>query len=59
MSALPPAMNFAAQEEEICKKWKEEDSFHQQDKLSLERGDAVGAVEFCSTIWRVSFLTTS
>mmetsp|Transcript_49632 Transcript_49632/g.56127 ORF Transcript_49632/g.56127 Transcript_49632/m.56127 type:complete len:1176 (-) Transcript_49632:78-3605(-) len=39
MSSLPPALNFAKAEEEICKKWKVEDSFHQQDKLSEERGD--------------------
>jgi hypothetical protein len=41
MASLPPAMNFAEMEEDICKKWKEEDSFKMQDKLSLERGDEV------------------
>ena len=41
MASLPPALNFAETEEEICKKWKEEDSFKQQNKLSLERGDDV------------------
>jgi len=39
MSSLPPALNFADTEVEICKKWKEEDSFHQQDRLAEERGD--------------------
>lgn len=39
MSSLPPALNFADTEVEICKKWKEEDSFHQQNKLAEERGD--------------------
>jgi hypothetical protein len=41
MSALPPALDFTAMEEEICLKWKTEDSFKMQDKLSLERGDKV------------------
>ena len=41
MSSLPPALNFAEAEVEICKKWKEEDSFHQQNKLAEERGDEV------------------
>mmetsp|Transcript_3800 Transcript_3800/g.9971 ORF Transcript_3800/g.9971 Transcript_3800/m.9971 type:complete len:1171 (+) Transcript_3800:129-3641(+) len=40
MSSLPPALNFADTEVEICKKWKEEDSFHQQNKLAEERGDS-------------------
>jgi len=44
MSFLPPALNFAEAEVEICKKWKEEDSFHQQNKLSEERGDDVSAL---------------
>jgi len=39
MSSLPPALNFAKAEEEICKKWAEEETFKTQDKLSLERGD--------------------
>lgn len=39
MSSLPPALNFPETEEGICKKWKEEDSFRQQNKLSEERGD--------------------
>ena len=39
MSSLPPALNFAQTEEEICKKWQEEGSFHLQSKLSKERGD--------------------
>jgi hypothetical protein len=41
MSSLPPALNFAETEEEIVKKWKDEDSFRLQNKLSLERGDEV------------------
>ena len=41
MSSLPPALNFAETEEEICKQWKEQDSFRQQDKLAEERGDEV------------------
>ena len=41
MSALPPTLDFAAAEEEICAKWKEEDTFLTQDKLSLDRGDEV------------------
>mmetsp|Transcript_27550 Transcript_27550/g.57862 ORF Transcript_27550/g.57862 Transcript_27550/m.57862 type:complete len:1176 (+) Transcript_27550:83-3610(+) len=39
MSSLPPALNFAETEVDICKKWKEEDSFRQQNKLGEERGD--------------------
>ena len=41
MSSLPGALNFAEAEVDICKKWKEEDSFRQQNKLAEERGDAV------------------
>ena len=41
MSSLPPALNFAEAEDEICKKWKEENSFHRQNELSEERGDDV------------------
>ena len=41
MSSLPPALNFADSEVEICKKWNEEDSFRQQNKLADERGDDV------------------
>lgn len=44
MSSLPPAMNFAEVEEETCKAWKEEGTFHLQNKLSLERGDEVSLV---------------
>mmetsp|Transcript_3877 Transcript_3877/g.9228 ORF Transcript_3877/g.9228 Transcript_3877/m.9228 type:complete len:1170 (-) Transcript_3877:109-3618(-) len=40
MSSLPGALNFAEAEVDICKKWKEEDSFRQQNKLAEERGDA-------------------
>ena len=41
MSSLPPTLNFSDAEEEICKKWKEEDTFKMQNKLSKERGDEV------------------
>jgi len=41
MSSLPPTLDFAAAEEEICAKWKDEDTFLTQDKLSLDRGDEV------------------
>jgi hypothetical protein len=41
MSSLPPTLNFSEAEEEICKKWKEEDTFRLQNKLSEERGDEV------------------
>jgi hypothetical protein len=41
MASLPPAMNFADEEEKICKKWQDEDTFKMQDKLGLERGDEV------------------
>eukprot|EP00586_Coscinodiscus_wailesii_P002114 CAMPEP_0172483452 /NCGR_PEP_ID=MMETSP1066-20121228/10478_1 /TAXON_ID=671091 /ORGANISM="Coscinodiscus wailesii, Strain CCMP2513" /LENGTH=1157 /DNA_ID=CAMNT_0013247349 /DNA_START=273 /DNA_END=3746 /DNA_ORIENTATION=- len=39
MSNLPPALDFAKTEEEICAKWKKEDTFHTQNRLSKERGD--------------------
>lgn len=39
MSNLPPAIDFAKTEEEICSKWAEEGTFKKQDALSLERGD--------------------
>jgi hypothetical protein len=41
MAALPPALDFAKTEEEICAKWAEEQTFKKQDELSLERGDEV------------------
>ena len=41
MANLPPAMNFAEVEESTVKKWKEDNTFKVQDKLSLERGDPV------------------
>jgi len=40
-SVLPPALNFSESEEEICKKWSSEDTFHTQDRLAAERGDKV------------------
>lgn len=45
MSSLPPALNFAEAEVEICNKWKAEDSFRQQNKLAEERGDDVSRIE--------------
>mmetsp|Transcript_11749 Transcript_11749/g.21671 ORF Transcript_11749/g.21671 Transcript_11749/m.21671 type:complete len:1026 (+) Transcript_11749:42-3119(+) len=39
MASLPPTLNFSEAEEEICKKWKEDDTFRLQNKLSKERGD--------------------
>ena len=41
MTSLPPALNFAETEEEIVKQWQAEQTFHLQNKLSLERGDEV------------------
>jgi isoleucyl-tRNA synthetase len=52
MSSLPPALNFAETEEVICKKWAEEDSFQQQNKLSLERGDEVRWLHDVATRFR-------
>lgn len=43
-SSLPPALDFAAAEEEICAKWAKEETFKTQDKLSLERGDEVSSL---------------
>jgi hypothetical protein len=40
-SHLPPTLDFAKTEEEICAKWAAEDTFKKQDSLSLERGDKV------------------
>lgn len=41
MSSLPPKLDLVATEEEICKKWREENTFYIQNKLSLKRGDEV------------------
>jgi hypothetical protein len=40
-SSFPPTLDFAAAEEEICAEWTKEETFKNQDKLSLERGDEV------------------
>ena len=45
MASLPPALKFSEMEEDICKKWKDEDTFRQQNKLSEERGDEVRAAQ--------------
>lgn len=39
MASLPPTINFAKAEEEVCKKWKDEDTFKTQIELSKERND--------------------
>jgi len=39
MASLPPGLDFAKSEEEICEKWATENTFKTQDKLSSERGD--------------------
>jgi isoleucyl-tRNA synthetase len=41
MAELPPNLNFAATEEEICARWAKEGTFKTQDLLSQERGDEV------------------
>jgi hypothetical protein len=41
MSSLPGQLDFAKTEEEICEQWKREDTFKNQDRLSLERNDQV------------------
>ena len=45
MSNLPPALDFAKTEEEICATWAEENTFKNQDALSLDRGDKVSAIQ--------------
>lgn len=49
MSSLPPALNFAAMEQDIVSKWQKEESFATQDRLSLERGDKVRAL---AALWK-------
>mmetsp|Transcript_15551 Transcript_15551/g.31465 ORF Transcript_15551/g.31465 Transcript_15551/m.31465 type:complete len:98 (+) Transcript_15551:86-379(+) len=44
MSSLPPALDFAKAEAEICAKWAEEGTFKTQDKLGKERGDEVSSI---------------
>jgi len=39
MSSLPPALNFAKSEEDICEKWSKDETFKTQNRLSIERGD--------------------
>jgi len=46
MASLPGALDFAKMEEEICERWKTEQTFQMQNKLSLERGD-----EVCVAAW--------
>ena len=49
MSSLPPALDFAAMEQDIVSKWQKEESFATQDRLSLERGDKVRAL---AALWK-------
>lgn len=44
MASLPPALDFAKTEEEICAKWAAEETFKTQDALGLERGDEVSHI---------------
>ena len=46
MASLPPALDFPKTEEDICAKWAEEETFKNQDKLALERGDEVNNTMF-------------
>ncbi|KAK1738563.1 isoleucine-tRNA ligase [Skeletonema marinoi] len=39
MASLPPTLDFAKTEEEICAKWATESTFKTQDALGVERGD--------------------
>jgi len=39
MAALPPTLDFAKTEEEICTKWSTESTFRTQDALSVSRND--------------------
>jgi len=39
MSSLPPALDFAKAEEEICSNWTAEETFKTQQDLGKERGD--------------------
>ncbi len=41
MSSLSTRPDFAQEEEAICEKWKNEDTFKTQNRLSEERGDEV------------------
>jgi hypothetical protein len=41
MANLPPTLDFAKTEEDICAKWAAEETFKSQDALSLARGDKV------------------
>jgi isoleucyl-tRNA synthetase len=53
MSSLPPALDFAKAEEEVCDKWAKESTFKTQDRLSEERGDEVSKplLEWNGIIW--------
>lgn len=39
MSSLPSTMDFPKAEEEVCEKWKKENTFQTQNKLSKGRGE--------------------
>lgn len=59
MANLPPALDFAKTEEEICEKWAKENTFKTQDALSLERGDEVRIICIELFIAVVCLFTTS
>ena len=52
MSSLPTALDFPETEEEICKRWEEEDTFKQQNKLAKDRNDEV----CCWLCYFISFI---
>lgn len=58
MANLPPALDFAKTEEEICEKWAKENTFKTQDALSLERGDEVRIITAISCIAVCLFATS-
>ncbi len=41
MSSFPSKLDFPKAEEEVCEKWKNEDTFKTQNRLSEDRGDEV------------------
>lgn len=43
MASLPGQLDFPRTEEETCARWKADGTFATQNRLSLERGDAVRA----------------
>jgi hypothetical protein len=41
MSSLSGQVDFSKTEDEICQKWKDDNTFQTQNRLSLERQDPV------------------